>query len=194
MPKKTTAAKSSTKATKAAKTTKANVAAKATSAPKDSGITKAYEVMLILQPNLRESDVKKKLKEFDEFLASGKAEITHLDILGKDELAYKIKGHKEGIYVVYNLSAPTSFTHEINQHLRIDKDVIRYIVIALPSGYTYTKFDTTPEPKEEKVVRKPKMTEKTTKAPAAEEAPESGKAPDQSQLDEKLDEILGGDL
>ena len=100
-----------------------------------------YELMLILDPELRESEVKKSLKELVDMIEKAGGKVTHEDFWGKQELAYKIKGRWSGIYMVYNLELPPHFLKELRQHLRIEKEVLRSLILSLPAGHTYTKFD-----------------------------------------------------
>jgi small subunit ribosomal protein S6 len=167
--------------------------------------------MFVLQPELLESSVEKKLKEFDKFLTELGGKTSVRETWGKQKLAYRIKLFKEGIYVVYNSALPGSAVSEVNNHLRIDTDVIRHLIIKLPEGYAYSKFDEPlPEDKTEKkrgdmrgdmrpaqhatwkadrpAIKKAEPVQEKTAAP--EKKTERMKKGD---LDEKLDKILGGD-
>ena len=84
-----------------------------------------YELMFILKPTLLESAVKKKLKEFEDSIEKNGGEIKVNDLWGKRRLAYRIKQFEEGIYVLYNLVMPTTYVRELEEHLRIDVEVIR---------------------------------------------------------------------
>jgi len=100
-----------------------------------------YELMLILNPELRESEVKKKLKEIVEVIEKAGGKITHEDFWDKKTLAYRIQKHYEGIYMVYNIELPNNFLNELKGHLRIEKKVLRSMILSLPADYTYTKYD-----------------------------------------------------
>lgn len=173
---------------------------------------KLYELMLILNPELRESEVKKKLKEIVDMIEKAGGKITHEDFWGKKELAYKIKGNREGVYIVYNLELPNNFIKELRGHLRIEKEVLRSLILSLPAGHIYTKYDldAKAEPKEErreerrerprfkKAVSVKHVPEEVAAPPAKEEEAkkedeDKGKEADEAELDKKLDEIIGGD-
>lgn len=163
------------------------------------GRDKKYELMLVLQPDLLESAVEKKLKDFDKFLEENGGKVDMKDNWGKKKLAYRIGKFDSGTYVAYNVTLPTTFNRELNEHVRIDKDIIRFLHISLKDDYSYTKFE------EEKVVEEPKkeapsISRKpaaTHKAPSKEKAPteikDKGKKADAESLDEKLDKLLEGD-
>jgi len=161
-------------------------------------INKKYELMLILQPELLESAAEKKLKEFEKFISENGGTIDMKDYWGKQKLAYRIKKHDDGIYVVYNLTLPTTFNKELDEHLRINKDVIRHLQINIDDGYEYTKYEEeiiVEEPKKETSSRnsEPARHKSTTKEPIKAEVKDKGKKADAKKLDDKLDKLLEGD-
>lgn len=161
-----------------------------------------YELMLIMSPELLESALNKKLKEIKSQIETVGGEIMVEDVWGKQDLAYRIKGFDEGIYVVYHFTLPQTELAEFRQFLRLEKEVVRSLVISIPDGLEYTKYDmTTPEeaPEKKKGPRKnvsikhnapvtPSKSDDSDKANKKE-----GKAPDAEKLDKKLDSILEGE-
>ncbi len=185
-------------------------------------VPKKYELMLILSPDLRESEVKKKLKELEGMMEKAGGKILEEDLWGKKKLAYRIQKHNEGIYMVYNLELPNTFIKELKDHFRIEKEVMRSMLISIPEDYVYTRYDiegmadkeapkktkkkilkpkkeekVTEEPKEE--VKKEEVASEEPKKDEAKEAPakevkkEDPKDDADSELDKKLDALLDGD-
>lgn len=165
---------------------------------------KTYEVMLLWNPNILETKIKDKFKEFEEFVKHGGGKVVMSDVWGKQKLAYRIKSHQEGLYVIYDLELPTSFIKELNEHLRIDPELIRYIIITLPANYTYTKYAEEKEDMEERPRREraPKPMSYKYTAPAEAKPVEEAKTPeektppkevDEAALEKKLDELLEGE-
>lgn len=163
-------------------------------------IDKKYELMLVFQPELLESATEKKLREFEKYLEENGGKVDMKDNWGKRKLAYKIGKHASGTYVVYNVTLPTTFNQELDEHLRIDKDIIRYLHVSLKDDYNYTKFE------EEKVIaedpkkdasnnyRKPAATHRAaSKDAGTTDVKDKGKKADASSLDDKLDKLLEGD-
>ena len=132
--------------------------AKKTTAIKQEIVTQInpYEFMLILNPDLRETEIKKKLKEIVDIIEKAGGKINEEDFWGKKTLAYRINKFDEGIYVVYNLEMPNTFLKEFKDHLRIEKEVLRSMIIKLPADYVYTKYDIegSSEEPEKRVVKK----------------------------------------
>ena len=163
-----------------------------------------YELMLILNPELRESEVNKKLGEFEEMIGKNGGKITQRDLWGKRPLAYRIKKKNEGVYMVYNLELPGSFLKELKEALRIDKEVVRSLVIHLPKGHVFTKFDLTyvrEEPKKKEFFVKKSMGSMgnvsvkhsgPSAMPKQEKSEDKGKEANAVDLDKKLDAIIGG--
>lgn len=166
-------------------------------------VDKKYELMLILQPELLESATEKKLRDFEKYLEDNGGSVDMKDNWGKRDFAYHIGPHTAGTYVVYNVTLPTTFNKELDEHMRIDKDIIRFLHITLKDDYEYTKFEEVIEkPKKEEVKkeeskpsRKPARTthKAETKEVKPSEIKDKGKKADAESLDEKLDKLLEGD-
>ncbi len=165
-------------------------------------ILKKYELMFILQPELLESAVEKKLKEFEKFIEENEGKIDMRDLLGKKKLAYRIAKNDEGIYVVYHLTLPTSFNRELDEHLRIEKDVIRFLLTSLDKDYTYQKYEDVVLAKPVKPAEEEKGHEKkhssgnshkTDDGAKKSEVKDKGKKADAESLDDKLGKILEGE-
>lgn len=165
-------------------------------------IDKKYELMLVLQPELLESATEKKLKEFEKYLEDNGGTVDMKDNWGKKKLAYKIGRFDSGTYIVYNVTLPSTFNKELDDHMRIDKDIIRFLHMSTKDNYEYAKFEeekvVVEEPKKRETpstFKKPAVT--THKAAPKEKAPteikDRGKKADAESLDDKLDKLLGGD-
>lgn len=149
---------------------------------------KPYELMLVFKPDILESALEKKLKEFEAFLDENGGTIEVKDVWGKRELAYNIKQYEQGNYVLYNLTLPSTFLKELDEYLRIHNDVMRFLVVSLKKDYTYEK------PKEQ-FAEEPKKEEGDEKKPEGEEKKESKKDEKKTSksLDDKLSKILNDD-
>lgn len=158
---------------------------------------RTYELALILQPELLTSAIEKKLKEFEAFLTSNGGSVDMKDIWGKQDLAYRIGKFDQGNYVIYNLTLPSTFNQELDEHLRIDKDVIRFLMISIDEKYEYRTYEEELAPAEESDVVKETKPPKTHKKEDGKktEVRDKGKKADTKDLNKKLDSILdGGDL
>ncbi|MBU0705774.1 30S ribosomal protein S6 [Patescibacteria group bacterium] len=163
------------------------------------GQDKKYELMLILQPDLLESATEKKLRDFEQYLEENGGTVDMKDNWGKRKLAYKIGKFDTGTYVVYNITLPNDFNQELDEHMRIDKDIIRFLHVSVKDDYNYTKFEeekVVEEPKKEapSAPRKPTTTHRaSSREKTTTEIKDKGKKADAESLDEKLDKLLEGD-
>lgn len=146
---------------------------------------RAYEIMLILNPDLRESEVEKRLKDLVQTIEKSGGKITHEDFWGKRDLAYKINKYKQGIYMVYNVLMPSTFLAELKEHLRIEKDVVRSMILSLEKDYKYTKYNL-----EETVEKEKKFTSKRANAKPLKVAKKIVKKEEKDDLDKKLEGII----
>ena len=87
-----------------------------------------YESVIIINPNLEGEAVKSLIAKFSDLInKNGKVE--SVEELGNKKLAYEIKKHKEGYYVVFKFEAKPDSIAELERVYRITDEVIKYIVV-----------------------------------------------------------------
>jgi small subunit ribosomal protein S6 len=89
----------------------------------------AYELMVILDPELDERTVQPSLDQFLEVIRKDGGSIDNVDIWGKRRLAYEIQKKSEGIYAVVNFTATPAATAELDRQLRLSEAVMRTKVL-----------------------------------------------------------------
>ena len=82
--------------------------------------TTKYEIMVILRPDVGEEGSKKELDEIRSIISENGGEIFHEDIWGLKEFAYRMKGHEEGFYAVFNFSLPPEKVKKLDKPLFIN--------------------------------------------------------------------------
>jgi len=90
---------------------------------------KKYEIVLILDPTIEDSEVENKFNSVLEMLKSQGAEILDCLDWGKRKLAYPIKKKENGIYRVYRFNAKPQAIAEIERRLRIDEHLLRSLIV-----------------------------------------------------------------
>ncbi len=103
-----------------------------------------YEVMFIQNPDIGEEDQSKLLTRFTTTISKNGGEIIKMDDQGIRSLAYKIQKYSRGRYFLGYLEGPGSMVHEVERFLRLDENVIRFVVIKLDRHVT--KEDLIPKP------------------------------------------------
>jgi len=88
-----------------------------------------YEVVYILDPALDEGAVTAKLDKFHALAVASGGEVTAVDHWGNRQLAYPIKRHQSGYYVVAQFSAVADALPEFERLLRLDEEVLRYLLV-----------------------------------------------------------------
>jgi len=89
-----------------------------------------YEIVYIFDSALDRTVIDQKLERFNQ-LATDDAggEVTAVEHWGKRQLAYPIRKHDNGYYVVVQLrTVPTSLP-EFERAIKLDEDVLRYLVV-----------------------------------------------------------------
>jgi len=88
-----------------------------------------YEFICIIKPFLPEDVRIKLLDNLKKIFITNKGEIKKEDIWGKRHLAYKIKGHEEGYYLLYELKLDPGSVDNITKELNLLTDVLRYSIM-----------------------------------------------------------------
>ena len=88
-----------------------------------------YELVYIIQPNLDDDGVKAVDDRIGQAIFGEDGTITSTDHWGKRRLAYPIRGHFEGHYILHNLSMPPTAVLNVERQLRLSEDVLRFLVI-----------------------------------------------------------------
>ncbi|ETT64995.1 MULTISPECIES: 30S ribosomal protein S6 [Paenibacillus] len=86
-----------------------------------------YEVMYIIRPDIEQEAVQAAVEKFQGIISNG-GEITKHDVQGKRRLAYEIKKHRDGVFVLVNFNAEPAVVTELERIMKISDEVIRYLI------------------------------------------------------------------
>jgi small subunit ribosomal protein S6 len=91
---------------------------------------RAYEVMVILDPDLEERTVAPSLEQYlNNVVVKDGGSVGSLDVWGRRRLAYEVNKNAEGIYVVIELQAEPATVKELDRQLSLNESVLRTKVI-----------------------------------------------------------------
>lgn len=90
---------------------------------------KAYELMLILRPNLDDEAREAVLDRVRSILTAEGGTVDSEDVWGKRRLAHEIAHEEEGDYQVVLFHATTATVAELDRVLRITDQVIRFMIV-----------------------------------------------------------------
>lgn len=86
---------------------------------------RAYELMVILDPQIDERTVAPSIEKFLQPVGAAGGSVDKVDIWGKRRLAYDIKKRSEGIYVVAYLTTTPDVALEITRVLNLNESILR---------------------------------------------------------------------
>ena len=91
---------------------------------------RAYEVMVILDPDLEERTVAPSLEQYlNNVVVKDGGSVEKVDVWGRRRLAYEVKKNAEGIYAVIELQAEPATVKELDRQLSLNESVLRTKVI-----------------------------------------------------------------
>ena len=89
-----------------------------------------YEVVVVLAPTLTEDDVEQSTETFKKAAEEKGAKIAEIEQWGKRKLAYPIKRHTEGIYIILTLEElSTEAVSELERRFKVSDSVIRFLTV-----------------------------------------------------------------
>jgi small subunit ribosomal protein S6 len=92
---------------------------------------RSYELMYILDPGLDEDSSKALVGRIEDLMTKQGVEIQSTEPWGKRRLAYRIKGHWEGNYVLSQLKAASQTISEVERRLRVTDGVLRFLTVRI---------------------------------------------------------------
>lgn len=95
---------------------------------KDTGKMRKYELMLILKATLPDAQKKTAIKKINSQLTDLGGSIESEDVWGKRILAYPVKKHQEGYYLVNNVQLVPDKANDYRNLLKINSDILRFII------------------------------------------------------------------
>ena len=90
---------------------------------------RAYELMVILDPNLEERTVQPSLDTYLNVVRNDGGSVDNVDVWGRRRLAYEIDKNAEGIYAVVSLQAEPATVKELDRQLTLNESVLRTKVL-----------------------------------------------------------------
>lgn len=92
---------------------------------------RSYELMYILDPGLDEDSSKALVGRIEDLMTKQGVEIQSTEPWGKRRLAYAVKGHWEGNYILSQLKASAQTISEMERRLRVTDGVLRFLTVRI---------------------------------------------------------------
>jgi small subunit ribosomal protein S6 len=88
-----------------------------------------YELVFVLQPEMDEQGILAFNERLGQVVAGADGTVTTTELWGRRTLAYPIKKHFEGHYVLHRFTMQPQGVEELNRVLRLNENVMRYLVL-----------------------------------------------------------------
>lgn len=92
---------------------------------------KTYELLYIISPTVIDQEVDRVVDQVRDHVTNLGATISKLEKLGRRSLAYEIKHHREGTYVLVQFQGNGHEIPELERRLRVMDPVLRYLTVRL---------------------------------------------------------------
>ena len=88
-----------------------------------------YELTVVVNAKIEDDVRVATVEKVKEYVARYGGTVTNVDEWGKKRLAYEIQKMKEGFYYLIQFEADATAPAEIERHVRIMENVIRYLCV-----------------------------------------------------------------
>ncbi|OQY19361.1 MAG: 30S ribosomal protein S6 [Desulfobacteraceae bacterium 4572_35.1] len=96
---------------------------------------RTYETIFIVNPQIAGDDYTAVLEKFKGVLTDQKAELLKVDEWGTKRLAYPVKKHEQGTYVLIIFNAENDVVKEFERRMRLDDSIIKFQTLLLEGGF-----------------------------------------------------------
>ena len=90
---------------------------------------RTYEVLFIADPNLSEPDVDKLTETVQGYAEKEGGKTQKVEKWGKKRLAYNIRKHQEGYYVLIVVEGKPALVKEVERRIRVTDGVVKFITV-----------------------------------------------------------------
>jgi len=94
-------------------------------------MSRVYEVMFIVRPDVAEEDVDKLIAGFSTTVTGGGGTVKTVEKMGRRKLAYLVRKFNDGNYVLLTIEASGPVVLELERRLRVTEPVIKFITVRI---------------------------------------------------------------
>jgi small subunit ribosomal protein S6 len=88
-----------------------------------------YESTFIARPEISGQQAEALAERFAGIITENGGKVEKTEYWGLKSLAYRIKKHRKGHYIMFNLDAPSAAVKEMERNMSLDEDVLRILTI-----------------------------------------------------------------
>jgi small subunit ribosomal protein S6 len=90
---------------------------------------RVYELLFIADPNLGDTEVDALTEQVQGFVEKDGGRVERVEKWGKKRLAYEVRGHREGYYVLIVVEGTGPLVKEVERKMKVTDGVIRYLTV-----------------------------------------------------------------
>ncbi|HET6515347.1 MAG TPA: 30S ribosomal protein S6 [Thermodesulfovibrionales bacterium] len=90
-----------------------------------------YENIVILNASLSDEELETATGKIRDLITNSGGTIFKTDVWGRKKLAYEVRKHKKGFYVLFLFQSASSFIKKLEDYYKVYDPVIKYMVIKL---------------------------------------------------------------
>ena len=94
-------------------------------------MSRLYEVMFIVRPDVAEEDADKLIAGFSATVTGGGGVVKTVEKMGRRKLAYTVRKFNDGNYVLLTIEANGAVVLELERRLRVTEPVIKFITVRI---------------------------------------------------------------
>ena len=94
-------------------------------------MTRIYEELFIIKPDVPEEEVDAFIEQLKTQLTNLGATVDKVDKWGKRRLAYKVDKYREGTYVLFQFTAAPEHVYEFERRLRVADLVLKFLTVRI---------------------------------------------------------------
>ena len=88
-----------------------------------------YELVLVVNAKIEDEERAAVVEKAKNYIARYNGNVTEVEEWGKKRLAYEIQKMREGYYYFIQFEADTDCPAEVEKHVRIMDNVLRYLIV-----------------------------------------------------------------
>jgi small subunit ribosomal protein S6 len=94
-------------------------------------MSRLYEVMFIVRPDVAEEDADKLIAGFTATVTGGGGVVKNVEKMGRRKLAYMVRKFNDGNFVLLTIEAGGPVVLELERRLRVTEPVIKFITVRM---------------------------------------------------------------
>ena len=88
-----------------------------------------YEGFFVIDAKLGGGEVEKAIAGVEEVIGKNEGKVGKRESWGKKNLAYEVRGRKEGFYFVVNFQAGPKTIRELEKSYRLNEAILRHLIL-----------------------------------------------------------------